>query len=227
MAIVDQKFDIKFNVRTIRFLSMVGLFASITVITCNTILYAYGDIADWPQWALNLAYWGGSIVLAFAALGFIPTYFALKPSGMFWSISSAGFLAYFVALGSAGHGSFFPLYSILQAVENSPGHPPLDALVSPFRTYTNVLLLTCVLSLFLGSVLYSITVALKTTLYPRWMAVWNPFAIAFLTIVPSQIEGIPLVIKVLSQGIGFHLALGGHFILTYYVLKKSTLKQDD
>ncbi|MEM9673128.1 MAG: DUF6796 family protein [Cyclobacteriaceae bacterium] len=215
----NQKFEIQFNANALKFFSAAGLSASLIVIICNTTLYSFGDLGDWPQWALNLSYWAGSIALAFAGIGFIPTYFALRPAGSFWAVSSSGVLAYFLALGSSGHGSFFAHYSILQAVHNSPGIQELETLVLPIQTYNYFLFFSAIFILFLGSVLYSITVAVRPTLYPRWMALWNPLLIALITIIPGEIEGIPDTVRILSRGIGFHLGLAGHFMLTYYFLR--------
>ncbi|MGD1890477.1 MAG: DUF6796 family protein [Cyclobacteriaceae bacterium] len=223
-SILDQEFEIKFSLRSLKFLTYVGVFASVTVITCNTIMFSFGDTANWPQWALNLSYWAGSIVLAFAAVGFIPTYFALRLAGRFWVLASGGFLAYFLALGSSGHGSFFANYSIQQAIHNTPSIKELEALAVPLQTYNNFLLFAAVIFLFLGSVFYSVTVFTKKTMYPKWMALCNPFLIVVLISIPAMIEGAPSIVKIVSKGIGFHLGFILHYILTYNFIRSYLMK---
>ena len=201
-SITDQEFEIKLSLSSLKFFTYVGVFASVTVITCNTILFSFGDIVNAPQWALNLSYWAGSMVLAFAAPGFVPTYFALRSAGSFWALTSSGFLAYFLALGSSGHGSFFAHYSVLQAVHNTPDIKELEALVVPLQTYNNFLFFVAVLILFLGSLFYSITVLTRKTIYPKWMALCNPFLIVLIISIPATIEGVPGIVKIISKGIG-------------------------
>lgn len=213
------------NLRTIRLFSIAGVFASLTVFTVNTILYSYGgDVSLWPQWAINLSYWAGSIVLAFAAIGFIPTYLALRPSGRFWAIAIAGSLAYFVALGSAGHGSVSAYYNVLQAIENNPNQQVLTDLVTPIHGYYNFLMAVCLGALFLGSTIYSIIVLIKPTLYPKWMALWNIFFIALIIYLLGDIQAFPEMARIILKGIGFHLGLLGHFILTYFFVRKGLFK---
>ena len=214
-SILDKAFEIKFSLNSLKFFSYVGVFSSLTVITCNTILFSFGDMVNSPQWALNLSYWAGSMVLAFAALGFIPTYFALRSAGRCWVLASSGFLAYFLALGSSGHGSFFAHYSVLQAVHHAPNIEELEALVVPLQTYNHFLFFVAIFILFLGSVLYSITVLTRKTMYPKWMALCNPFLIVLIVSIPAKIESVPSIVKIISRGIGFHLGFIIHFILTY------------
>ncbi|WKN42966.1 DUF6796 family protein [Tunicatimonas pelagia] len=215
-------FHITLSIQSIRLCILIGLFASVTVVVCNTILYSYGNIAFWPQWALNLAYWAGSMVLAFAALGFVPTYFALRPAGQFWAIVTSGFLAYFVALGSVGHGSFFPYYSILQAIEVNPKEKIIEDLLVPIQTYNQFLFLVCILILLLGSVFYSVLILVKPTVYPKWMAFCNPALITLPIYILASTEGIYPPLKIVANGIGFHLGLSSHFLLTYYFLRQSS-----
>lgn len=220
----DQEFEKKFSLSSLKFFTYVGVFASVTVITCNTILFSFGDIVNAPQWALNLSYWAGSMVLAFAALGFVPTYFALRSAGRFWVFTSGGFLAYFLALGSSGHGSFFAHYSVLQAVHNTPNIKELEALVAPLQTYNNFLFFFAILILFLGSLFYSITILTRKTIYPKWMALCNPFLIVLIVSIPATIEGVPGIAKIISKGIGFHLGFIIHFILTYNFIRSHFIK---
>ena len=224
---LNQRFEIKFNLSSLGFLTYVGVFASLTVIICNTILFSFGETVNWPQWALNLSYWAGSMVLAFAAIGFIPTYFAFRSAGRFWAFVSGGFLAYFLALGSSGHGSFFANYSIQQAIQNTPGVKELEALAVPIQTYNNFLLFAAVTFLFLGSVFYCITILTRKTIYPKWMALCNPFLIVVVVSVPAMIEGLPVIVKVVSKGIGFHLGFIIHYILTYHFIRSYFIKSTD
>ena len=215
-------FQLTLSISAIRFCSFAGILASITVMTCNTILYSYGgEVSVWPQWAMNLSYWAGSIALAFAALGFVPTYFALRPSGRRWAIAISGLLGYFVALGTAGHGSVSAYYNVLQAIEIHPNDDVLTQLAHPIETYYNFLMFVCISALFVGSILYSFVVFFRKTLYPKWMAVWNIFLITLIIFIVGDLQTLPEIARIILKGIGFHLGLLGHFVLTYHFLRKN------
>ena len=219
------QYQITLSQSSLRLCSAIGILASIIVMTCNTILYSFGgDVSIWPQWAINLSYWAGSIVLAFAAIGFVPTYMAIRPSGRSWAILVVGFLAYFVALGSAGHGSASAYYNILQAIEADPGQDVLTRLAAPIHTYYIFLMAVCIGALFLGSMLCSFVVFSKDTLYPKWMALWNIFLITLIIYVLGEVQAFPEMARIILKGIGFHLGLTGHFILTYIFVNKSLFK---
>lgn len=217
------------DIQILERLTFVGLLGSVMVIVCNSTLYFHGDISDWPQWALNLSYWGGSAAIALIAVAFIPTYVALRSAGRFWSSAPSLMLAYFTALGSAGHGSFFANYSVRQMLVRSESSgldvQALEVLLPVIETYNGAIFGVCLFFLFFGSLFYSLAVIFKTTLYSRWMALWNPFAISLLTTSPSFISTEPSFWRSLSLGVGFHLALIGHFLLTRYVLRKSALSE--
>ena len=218
-------YQITLSQNILRLCSIAGILASVTVMTCNTILYSFGgDFSNWPQWAINLSYWAGSIVLAFAAIGFVPTYIAIRPSGRFWAICIAGFLAYFVALGSAGHGSISAYYSVLKAIETNPGQTVLTELALPVKNYYGFLMAVCIGALFLGSMFYSFVVFFKDTLYPKWMALWNIFLITLIIYLLSDVQAFSEIARIVLKGIGFHLGLTGHFIFTYIFVNKSLFK---
>jgi len=216
--------EIRLGFSTQRALLTVGLIGSLTVVLCNTILYAHGDLVDWPSWALNLAYWGGSIALAFAGVGFVPTYTALRPAGPVWAAPPAALLAFFLALGSAGHGAFFPHYRVLRAVRGAHDSETIAALESVrVEVAMDNLVMLCVpvFVLLVGSVWYSLTVWLRPTLYPRWMAAWNPFALSCVVMMVAMWSPDGSAVHILAKGLGFHLALSGYFLLSLYFLTRA------
>ncbi|MEM9456909.1 MAG: hypothetical protein AAGF11_22210 [Myxococcota bacterium] len=220
----NQPLDVRIDFKTQRILLFAGLVGSVTVVVCNTIMGSYGELDDWSQWSMNLAYWAGSIGLAFAGLGFVPTYVALRPAGFMWAAPPAALLGYFLALGSAGHGSFFAHYSAVQAVnaaaEDPAILPALEALRSTLALYNLVMFLVPVSVLLIGSMWFSITVLTRPTLYPRWMAAWNIFVIALVTFVIGELEFLPDLIQLVFRGLGFHLGISGYFLLSLHFLSK-------
>ncbi|MEM9191158.1 MAG: hypothetical protein AAGF12_18390 [Myxococcota bacterium] len=215
--------EVRVDFRMQRRLLVAGMLGSLTVVICNTTLYGHGELEHWPQWGLNLAYWAGSAGLAFAGLGFLPTYVALRPAGRSWAAPPAVLLGYFLALGSAGHGSYFALYSVHQSLLSSSGSAPsadLEALRTTLETYTLVMTLIPVTALLVGSVWYSLAVLLRPTLLPRWMAAWNLFAISAVGFVLVELEVLPSVLHGTLKGFGFHLGVLPYFVLTYVFLAR-------
>jgi len=171
----DVSLDVHLTFRALEVFFALSVFASLTVATCNTLVVAHGDILSWPHWAMNLAYWAGSITLASAGVGMgMMTYVALRPAGIRWALPPALLLGYFLSLGSAGHGSFFPVYDVYQVfvatAEGSEAHDTVAALRLRMGMHMFVLFLTPVAILAVGSIWASVTIAFRPTLLPRWMA---------------------------------------------------------
>jgi hypothetical protein len=133
------------------------------------------DIAAWRLLSGNAL---GVLAIPLTAIGYWQVCQALKLSGvkrarwMFWLI------AYGTALGAAAHGGIAACIVLLQqgaSLTRALGYLQ-DDVAAPFGTF-----LLCYLLL---SAWYCIVVLSRQTLYPRWMALLNPFllslAIAFL-----------------------------------------------
>lgn len=209
-----------------RGLLILGLVGSLTVATCNTIMCTHGDIALWPEWSLRLAYWAGSFALAFAGLGFLPTYTMLRPAGVSWAAPPAILLGGFLALGSAGHGSFFAHYRILRWLALDPTlEPAMGGLRDEIALDNLVMVLIPVAVLFVGSMWYSAAVLTRPTLYPRWMAGWNIFAISAVVfgVAETAVDG--ELVQGVARGLGFHLGVSGYFLLCLYALAKARSPQ--
>ncbi|MEN0065968.1 MAG: hypothetical protein AAGA48_27755 [Myxococcota bacterium] len=223
----NEDLDVRIPFRTLRWFLLLSVVGSVTVATCNTLVVAHGDIQNWPMWSMNLAYWAGSMTLAFSSVGIVlVTFVGLRPAGLAWALPPALLFGYFLALGSAGHGSFFPLYEthqvMLAAPEGSEARTVVEGLRGQMRLNMFVLFFTPVTLLAIGSIWYSLVVFFRSTLFPRWMGLVNLFAIALATFTLGEQTFIPEPFKTLFQGFGFH---GG--LLTYYALAYTFLARRD
>ncbi|MEN0068547.1 MAG: DUF6796 family protein [Myxococcota bacterium] len=206
MAVSQASIAIDFQ--TVQLSAVLGMLGSLTVIVCNTTLYLHGDPAQWSQWSLNLAYWAGSIALPVASLGYLQLLVGLRPAGRWWSVPPVIALMYFFALGSAGHGSCFPVYEFWQGFEQSAEAltiAPVADLKTDLERHMGVLMSVAMAAMFIGSMWFSATVWFKETLYPRWMAFLNVFMISVPVVVVSQIDVLPDIIQIIAAGLGFHL----------------------
>lgn len=216
--------NITLSFRVVQACSIFGIVGSLTVVVGNTILYAHGEPQAWSQWSLNLAYWAGSIALPVASLGYVQLLVGLRPAGTWWATPPVVFLMYFFALGSAGHGSVFPVYEFWQGFAQpnkaQPFIGPIAELKSDLQRHMSVLMLVAVGSMAMGSFWFSASVWFKRTLYPRWMALFNVFMISALTIGVSQIEAIPSPIRTVAAGFGFHLGALALMISSLLILRR-------
>ena len=216
--------EIILSFRLIQVFAILGVFGSLTVVVCNTILYAHGEPEAWSQWSLNLAYWAGSVALPIAALGYLQLFVGLRPAGKWWAGPPASLLMYFFALGSAGHGSVFPVYEIWQGLPHlEKGHPSLaeiNELKNDLERHMGALMFADAISMVVGSFWFSASVLFKRTLYPRWMAFLNVFAISALTIGISQIDAVPSPIRIIAAGLGFHLGALTLMVTSLIILRR-------
>lgn len=223
--------EVRLGRKTLLVTGLLGIVGSLTVVTGNTIMYAYGEEAHAPQWALNTAYWAGSMALAFAGVGFYQTYVALRPAGDGLAMPPAILLAYFFALGSAGHGSFFAPWELEQALLDADIGAQevnaISALKADLQLHNNVLLLVPFTCLAIGSLWYSYIVFFKATLYPRWMGCLNLFLIAVSVFAAVVFANLTPLAETVLRGLGFHLGALMYFAVSLAVLLRRSIPDPD
>ncbi|MEM7335365.1 MAG: hypothetical protein AAF490_25025 [Chloroflexota bacterium] len=207
--------------KALKFFSILGILGSLTVVIFNTIVFSQGDYPLYPQGAVNRAYWFGSMALAIGGLGFYQVYIALRPAGFYWASPPAFFLAFFMTLGSAGHGSFIPVMEVDQILTLSllsETESALEGLRVELELHNQVLLFTAMGSLAIGSIWYSVTVFFKETLYPKWMGFINIFLITMIVFFLPSFVSLPRFFLKLLEGFGFHLGILSFMGLSLYHL---------
>jgi hypothetical protein len=173
----------------IRVCGVAGILASLGVAVAGILLYGRSDSFDrfpllkraagFPLWRLNVGNALGACLIPIAALGFIPLFYALSPSGLFIALVTTGLFGYFFGLGPGAHTSTATLYLMNRAREkqsdNSPEAKALDSVLSEQSKIHNVLVWVLAITLLLGSLIYSVLVLTGNTHLPVWMAIINPF----------------------------------------------------
>jgi len=161
---------------------------------------------------------GGGLLGVFATplvlAGFWQVYQGLLPAGIGLALPPALLFGCSSIVGVFVHGSFIYMGEYVQALNKlEPGSQPV--VVDMFlrhrkiMTITYAFLLSCVL---IGSIWFSVLVALGHTAFPRWMAVVNPVT-AFLFWAGLK-KVLPASVSELTEGAGFNIAYLLFFILT-------------
>jgi hypothetical protein len=202
-------------IETVRVCGVVGILASLGMLVADILLYGRSDsfkrlpfierAAGLPFWRLNVANALGVGLIPIVALGFVPLFYALRPSGVFAALVVAGSFVYFMGMGAGTHASTVDQYLLHRARErqtnNSPEAKVLDSVISEQGKLQCLLSWMVRIALLLGSLIYSVLVLIGNTHLPAWMAIINPFLLTAFAIyserwMPSAIAGYLYPIKV-------------------------------
>ena len=185
-----------------QFLRLTGMVsmvvAAVTVAADELLQYlpqGYASLLPWREiaaWRLFSGNTLGVLAIPLSAIGYWQVCQALKLSGikrttwMFWLI------AYGAALGAAAHGGIAAFIVLLQ--QGASLTRALDYLqfyvALPFGAF-----LLCYLSM---SAWYCFVVLARPTLYPRWMALLNPFLLSLVIELINMSQVLPALANVLS-----------------------------
>jgi len=152
---------------------------------------SYRDISFWRVLSGDLL---GVLGIPLVAIGYWSVCYALKCSGvkrtsfMFWII------AYGAALGATAHGGFSAVIVIIQEGTRSSLGRALDYL----QTYLAIPYGVFLLCYLIVSAWYCIAVLSSRTLYPKWMALLNPFPLSIVIALLSISNILPVLSNVLS-----------------------------
>jgi hypothetical protein len=188
-------------------LSLLGMLSVFVTIISDFILIGKSSTAysflefgtesmwDIEPWRITAGAFIGVVALPFQILGLIPLYFALKPSGKVLPIIVVITNAHMLLMGVAFHisyayiGSGWNIYH-----KNELTNQITTEIVNKFDSYWMILAVIIFVELLFGSVIYVIVVLKGKTLFPKWMAIFNPLCIVLYTfpivfILPAPIGG--------------------------------------
>jgi len=188
-------------------LSLLGMLSVLVTIISDFILIGKSSTAysflkfgtesmwDIEPWRITAGAFIGVLALPFQVLGLIPLYYALKPSGKILPIMALIANAHMILMGVAFHisyayiGSGWIIYH-----KNELTNQITTEIVNKFDSYWKILAVIIIAELLFGSIIYVIVVLKGKTLFPRWMAIFNPLCIVlytfpFVFILPSPIGG--------------------------------------
>lgn len=178
------------------------------VVVADILLFGRSDSFDriplkkrtvgFPFWRINVGNTLGVCLIPIVAFGFVPLFYALRPSGLFTAWVAVGLLGYVFGTGLGGHAITAYMSIVVRAREGladkSPDTRALDSVLSEQNKVYKGVSFVILTAFLIGSLVYSILVLTGKTYLPVWMAIINPF---FLTIAswssyrwaPSAIAG--------------------------------------
>ncbi len=147
----------------------------------------YLYLLDVPAGRLLIGHFAGVIAILLEIAGFWQIAQGLLPAGA--GKSRAFFLlsAFTFGVGAAFHAMFASIGLALQAVRGAGGSAArMGEVAAAIRPAHEALGVVTVLGIAALSILFSVVVGLKKTMYPRWLAWFSPLAIALVLALASR-----------------------------------------
>jgi hypothetical protein len=225
------------NTKIVLISGMVGIFGVVFTMISDLILlgrpesgYSFfllpTECMAWiPGWRIALGTFLGVFMLPFQIAGLVPLYIGLKPSGKAIPAIAGLVGSHGLIMGVAFHTTYAFLaggWKLLHSAGTEASGP--SALMSDFQFYWKLIIVIMVSELILLSAIYIVTVLKGHSLFPKWMAAFNPAVIMAAVI---------LVLLVLPAPIGgyaaptmLNLSTLTFFILSVCVIYKKLKNQD-
>jgi hypothetical protein len=201
MEEMGDKMEVTINKpRTVLILSMIGIFSAILTALSDLVLLgrpASGfsflrlgteSMAGLAQWRITAGTFVGVFLLPFQIAGLISLYYGLRPAGKLLPAAVLLIDAHALTMGVAFHTSYAYIGSAwTQFHDNGSDSGPLSEILQRFGNYWRILLFIMLAELIIGSAAYILLVLSGKTLYPKWMALFNPlflFFVLLLAILP-------------------------------------------
>lgn len=188
-------------------LSILGMISVLITIISDFILIGkpsnaysflkYGTESMWDiaPWRITIGTFLGVVALPFQLLGLIPAYYALKPAGRVLPKIAIITNAHTLLMGVAFHISYAYIGSAWRIYhQNDVQNKITLEMVDRFDFYWRILMVILVSELLFSSILYVLIILKGKSLFPKWMAIFNPLAIVFFTFplvfaIPAPIGG--------------------------------------
>lgn len=129
----------------------------------------------------------GVLALPLVFFGLLQVYRGLEPAGSMHALPPLLIMGYTLVVGAAAHACFGFLGGAFQLQQrfSEDANPAVDELVMRHKRLLYPLFGTFVVGLILGSLWFGLVVWNQQTLFPRWMALLNPF---FLVVALGWLE---------------------------------------
>jgi hypothetical protein len=185
--------------RVFRLTGVVSMVMAVVMVAADELLQylpqGYASLLPWREivaWRLLSGNALGVLAIPLSAIGYWQVCQALKLSGvkhtswMFWII------AYGAALGAVSHGGIAACIVLLQQGAS------LTRAFDYLQSYTAVPFGVFLLCYLILSAWYCIVLLSRPTLYPKWMALLNPFLLSLVIELFNVSNVLPVVSNVLS-----------------------------
>jgi hypothetical protein len=136
----------------------------------------------------------GVIILPFQVMGLIPLYYALKPAGKVKSAVILILNVHALLMGVAFHISYAFMGSAWKLNHRVDAPDFTLELIKQYDKYWTILIITIAIEILVSSVIYTVVVAKRKTLYPKWMAIFSPAIVVacilgLVVLIPSPLGG--------------------------------------
>jgi len=128
-----------------------------------------------PMWRITLGTFLGIIVIPLQGLGLIAVYYCLKNGGKVKALITVLTIFHASSMAVAFHMSYAYIASGWQLV-NQVGKSNLyiKEMMNKFNYFWTIILIIIGMEIVVSSGIFSWMVAKEDTLYPKWMAIFNP-----------------------------------------------------
>lgn len=186
---------------------LVGIVASLGVVVADILLLGRGDsftsvppkkrTVGFSFWRISIGTTLGVCLIPLVAIGFVPLFYALRPSGLLGSCIAVGLFGYVFGMGSGGH-TFYAYNGIVHRVGekltcNSQCTEVLESISNDHKKVFLGMSSILLIAYLAGSLAYSCLVLTGKTHLPAWMAAINPFL--FTMVAYSSYRWAPSVIS--------------------------------
>lgn len=138
---------------------------------------------DIAPWRITTGAFIGIVVLPFQVLGLTPVYFALKPAGRILPIVAVIANAHTLLMGVAFHISYAYIGSGWRLYYQSDLQNRITIeMMDQFDFYLKLLSVIILTELIFSSMVFAIIVLKGKSLFPKWMAVFNPVGVTLITL---------------------------------------------
>lgn len=173
-------------------LSLLGMAAVLITILSDFILigkpnsaFSFLKLQTESMWGistfrLGLGTFVGVVVLPFQLLGLVPVYYALKPAGKLLPRAAVIVNAHTLLMGVAFHISYAYIGSGWNLHHQENAKDLTLGLMNQYERYWMILAGIMLAELIFCSVAFSIPVIKGKTLFPRWMAFFNPIGVMIM-----------------------------------------------
>ncbi|MCM0649446.1 hypothetical protein NBE98_13855 [Clostridium swellfunianum] len=153
------------------------------------------SMAGLSQWRITIGAFVGIAIIPFQIAGLISIYYGIKPAGKAKALAIVLTNAHTLMMAVAFHTSYAFIASGWNLYyEIGVGDKVAEKMIMRFAYYWKLIIIVMSVELVLSSAYYVILILSGKTLYPKWMAFFNPICILIyiyplLIIAPKPIGG--------------------------------------
>lgn len=128
-----------------------------------------------PMWRITLGTFLGIMVIPLQGFGLIAVYYSLKNGGKIKALTAVLTIFHASSMAVAFHMSYAYIASGWQLFyQAGKSNLLITQLLNRFNYFWTLLLIIIAIEIAIGSAIYSWMIIKKNTLYPKWMALYNP-----------------------------------------------------